>query len=119
MNINLDENKSILYVKPTPPLKAEDFLELSSVADSYLKDHAMLKGLVIEVVKFPGWENIDAFMAHLKFIKNHQAKIKKIAVVTDSKFAVIGEKFIGSLVANKVKRFPFGEVALAQQWIEQ
>ncbi len=118
MEINLDEKKSILHIKLSPPLKATDFIQLSSVADSYLKDHDMLN-VIIETEKFPGWENIHALIAHVKFVKKHISKVKKIALVTNSKFAMMGEKFIGPLIKHKVRRFPYDQVELAQQWIEE
>jgi hypothetical protein len=117
MDINLDENTSILYVKPTPPLKVEDFVQLTAIADAYLTTHGQLKGLVVETLKFPGWENLDAFKAHVKFISKHQSRIQKIAIVTDSQFAVIAEKVVGALVAPKLKRFSYGQTDLATQWI--
>lgn len=100
-------------------MTAEDFVQLSSMMDSYLKDHEKLKGFVIETLSFPGWKNIDAFIAHVKFIKNHHAKIQKIAIVTNSKFAVIGKNTIGLLVKPEIKQFPYGQVELAKQWILQ
>ncbi|MFI5142238.1 MAG: STAS/SEC14 domain-containing protein [Bacteroidia bacterium] len=118
MNINLDENQSILFVKPSSALKAEDFLQLTTLTDAYLKQHASLKGLIIETKKFPGWENLSAFFAHVKFVKSHLAKIKKIALVTDSKFADIAENFIGPFVTPQIKHFSYGQVELAKQWIE-
>ena len=54
MNIQLDETKSVLYVKPTGPLKAEDFLKLSDMIDPYINQHGGLKALVIETITFPG-----------------------------------------------------------------
>lgn len=117
MNINFDEKNSIVIVRPEGRLTAEGFVQLSSVIDAYLKQHDKLKGLIIETVSFPGWKNIDAFIAHIKFIKNHHNKIQKIAIVTNSKFAIMGKNTIGLLVKPEIQHFPYGQVELAKQWI--
>ncbi len=118
MDINLDEQNSILYIKPTDALKAESFSQLTTIFDAYVKDHGNLKGLVIEAKKFPGWENMDAFKAHVKFIKDHHAKIQKIALVTDSGLAMLA-KGIGCFISTQIKHFPYDQVGPAKQWIEQ
>jgi hypothetical protein len=119
MNIALDEKTAILSIKPNGALKAEDFLQLTALVDPFIKQQGRLKGILIETPKFPGWENISAFKAHIRFIKDHQAKIQKIALVTDSVFADILPKFAGPFVAPQIKHFPAGQVDLAKQWIEQ
>ena len=119
MNITLDEKTAILTIKPNGALKAEDFLLLTTLVDPFIKQQGGLKGILIEAPKFPGWENISAFKAHIRFIKDHQAKIKKIALVTDSVFAEILPKIAGVFVAPQIKHFPAGQADSAKQWIEQ
>ncbi len=119
ININLDEQQSILYVKPTSALNAKDFAQLSDTINNYVKQHGTLKGFLIETERFPGWDNINAFFAHMKFIKNHHTKIQKIALVTNSKFASTAEKYIGPYIKAKIKHFPHGQAESAKQWIEQ
>lgn len=119
MDINLNEQKSILYVKPSSELSVENFSQLTMVIDAYIAQHGRLKGLIIETKQFPGWENIQAFIAHVKFIKKHQAKIQKIALVTNSKFAKIGKKCIELFVKPEIKHFRYDQIELAKQWIEK
>lgn len=119
LNIHLDQEKSILYLKPNSALSVEDFSQVSAVIDPYIEQHGSLKGFVIETVKFPGWKNFSAFIAHVKFIKNHHAHIQKVAAVTDSRFADIAKTCVGLFVKPQIQRFPYGQTALAVQWIEQ
>lgn len=119
MDINLDEKASVLYLKPSGALKAEDFAEVTARLDTYLKHHGMLKGVVIETLEFPGWANIKSFVEHVKFVKNHHARIQKIAIVTNSKMADIAKTLLGPFISTEIKHFPYGEVDLAKQWIEQ
>jgi hypothetical protein len=117
--MNLDEVNSILYLKPEQALSTEDFLQISSVLDSYFKDRAQLRGLVIETKNFPGWENFDAFIAHVKFIRKHNARIQRIALVTDSKFADFAKSFIGLFVKSQIKHFYYDQASFATKWILQ
>lgn len=117
MDITFDEKASVLHIKPVLALTAEDFLQISKTIDPYIKQHGSLKGLIIEAMKFPGWKNINAFIAHVKFIKNHQAKIQKIALVTNSKLAELAKNCIGPFVRPQIKHFPYDQIELAKQWI--
>jgi hypothetical protein len=119
MNINLDEKTGVLYIKPTSALTVDDFSQLSATLDPYLNQRGNLNALLIETPKFPGWANMQAFMAHVKFIKNHQAKILKIALVTDSSLANLLPKVIGAFVTPEIKHFPYNQSEAAKQWVQQ
>jgi hypothetical protein len=49
----------VLSVHPHGPLRKEDFAKVAAVADPWIEKHGKLKGVVICVPKFPGWEDID------------------------------------------------------------
>lgn len=115
MTIRFDENTSTIYFQPAAPLRVEDFQKL----DEIFQQRGSVNGLFIETLKFPGWSNIYAFRDHLKFIKNQQSKIKKIALVTDSPLALFGEKVVGFFLVPTVKRFPFEQKEAARKWIEE
>ena len=117
IEFNLDELNGILHVKPNGPLAVEDFLQLTNKLDPYLQKNQYLKGLIIETPKFPGWKNVDAFKAHVNFILGHHAKVKKIALVTDSLFAPIGKYIIGTFIKPEIKHFAYGQTAQAREWV--
>ena len=119
MNINFDDQRSILSIKPTSALTAEDFNAISTVMDPYIAQHGMLKGVLIDTQSFPGWKNIDGFIAHMKFIKNHRTKVQKVALVTDSKMADFAMKIAGHIAKPDIKHFPYGQEALAKQWLAE
>ncbi len=119
MEIKFDEQNAVAYVTPNSPFTVEDFQQFSALIDPYISQHGFLKGLVIEARKFPGWQNIYAFKAHMKFIKTHQAHIKKIALVTDSKLAVIMKNTVGFFIQPEIKHFPIDQLESANQWVLQ
>ena len=50
----LDEETSILYVRPKGPLTERDFAALSGMVDPFIERTGDLAGLVIEIGSFPG-----------------------------------------------------------------
>lgn len=107
----------VLIVEPQSPLAATDFSELVNEIDPYIEEHGHLRGLLIHVETFPGWNDFAAFLSHLKFIKNHHQKIQKVAAVTDSGFLSILPTVAGHFVAAEIRHFPFDEKANALDWI--
>ena len=109
--------KGVLIVRPKEPLSAKDFAALTAETDAYIEAHGALKGLVICAKEFPGWENIDGAISHFKFIRDHQRKIAKVAVVSDSDVLTLLPRFANHFVSAEVKHFKGSEEAEALAWI--
>jgi hypothetical protein len=62
-------DQGVLVVRPKGPLSEDDFAALSAEADAYIENHGALNGLMIVAEKFPGWENLEGFISHFKFIR--------------------------------------------------
>lgn len=75
----------ILVVTPSEPLAAGDFATLAREIDPYIERTGALKGLSLEARRFPGWRNLRAVRAHLRFVKDHRRRIRRVAVVTDDR----------------------------------
>ena len=84
IEINLDKLNAIATVRPTSALSEQDFNELASIIDPFIEEQGRLKGLVIVVEKFPGWEDFGSFIRHIRFVKDHQKKVERIAFVADN-----------------------------------
>ena len=113
----LQSDKGILVVKPLGPLEAEDFAALTRDADAYIESHGPLTGLMIVAEKFPGWENVQGFVAHLKFVRDHHKKIKKVALVIDSKYFEFVPRLVDHFVSAEVKHFESGDQKSALEWL--
>ena len=61
-------------------LKTEDFRQIAPQIDSLISQYGKIR-LLIDASGFNGWENIAAFENHARFIKNHQKKVERIAVI--------------------------------------
>jgi hypothetical protein len=114
----LRQEQGILVIKPEGPLRAEDFTALAGTVDPYIEQHGELKGLMIDAPSFPGWENFAALLSHLRFVRDHHRKIRRIAVVSDSTLLAVGPKIASYFVSAEVRAFDAAERAAALAWIE-
>jgi hypothetical protein len=113
----LDPARSILYLWPDAALTKEDFAALAKTVDPHIEVHGRLRGIVLDIKAFPGWESLGAMAAHFRFVREHHKKVRKIAVVTAAKIGDVAEKLGAHFVAATIKHFPAGEVAAAENWI--
>ena len=118
LNYELDRLESILILKPVGPLESTDFEKLAQEVDPYIRDKGKLKGLLIYTKSFPGWDDFAAFISHMKFVKNHHQKIKKIAAVTDSGFLSIMPQVANHFIQAEVRHFEYNDKNAALNWLK-
>ena len=109
--------EGILVLEPDAPLQAADFEGLAHEIDPYIAEHGKLPGLMIHARAFPGWANLDAFLAHMRFIESHHQKIHRLAVVTNSSLLTEVPKIAAHLVRAEVKQFPESAYEDALRWL--
>ena len=117
LEVRLDAVHSIVFLHPTSALQREDFEHLSKTIDPHIEKTGGLRGLILDLKAFPGWEGIGAMAAHFKFVREHHTKVKKIAVVTDAKIGSLAESLASHFVAATIKHFPAGQVEAATKWV--
>ena len=114
----LDEAHAVLYLRPKSALTEEDFAALARKVDPFLeKTGGALAGILVEAASFPGWESLGALVAHLRFVRDHHRRVRKIAVVTDALLGDLAEKLASHFVAAKIRHFPAGELDAARRWV--
>lgn len=114
----LDRAESILILEPAGPLESTDFEKLAREVDPYIREKGTLNGLMIYAKSFPGWEDFAAFLAHIRFVKNHHQKIKKIAAVTDSGFLSIMPRVANHFIQAEVRHFDYDDKDRALDWLK-
>jgi hypothetical protein len=111
-------DKRILVLHPEGPLKSEDFERISREVDPFIEKHGDLAGLMVEAAKFPGWEDFASLVTHLRFVRDHHKRVRRIAMVSDSPVLSTGPKIAAHFVSAEVKTFPANQRAAALAWIE-
>lgn len=117
ISYDLDKNEGVLTVRPEGKLEAQDFQTLSKVVDPFIEERGKLNGIIIVTERFPGWEDFNGMIEHMKFVRNHHRNIAKVAIVTDSKVADVAESLGRHFVKASVKHFSFKEIESARRWM--
>ena len=111
--------EGIMILEPDKPLAVSDFKAITEEIDPYIAKHGMLPGLLIHVKVFPGWANFAAFYAHMGVVNDYHKKLRRLALVTDSRFLAELPKFAGHLVQTEIKHFPQSQYDDALRWLER
>jgi hypothetical protein len=119
ISFQIIKDEGIVIVEPSGPLEHSDFEKLRAEVDAYIEENGSLNGLMIRTRSFPGWESFEAFIDHMKFIKGHHEKIRRVAVVTDSKVLAIGPGIAKHFVSAEIKHFVYDESDAARKWLQK
>jgi len=114
---DMDTAHSILMVHPESALEKDDFVKLAKAVDPQIEANGDLAGLIVHAQGFPGWQSFGALLTHLRFVRDHQRHIKKVAVVTDSAVGDVAEQLASHFVSAQIKHFPAGQLEEARRWI--
>jgi len=118
IHFELLRDRGILILEPRGALTAADFTALAGTVDPYLEEHGDLKGLVVDAPSFPGWDDFAALVSHMRFVRDHHKRIRRIAVVSDSAFLSAAPKIASHFVNAEIRNFKAGERAAALAWLE-
>ena len=118
LQYELQRTDGILILKPSGPLESADFEKLVREVDPYIEEKGKLNGLMIYTKSFPGWENFAAFLSHIKFVKGHHRKVKKLAAVTESGFLSIMPHVARHFVQAEIRHFDFLDKDAALNWLK-
>jgi hypothetical protein len=112
----LRADDAILILRLRKSLTARDFTSLASLVDDYLDHGGKLRGVLISGKSFPGWEDLDGLIAHLKFVRDHHALIDRIAIVADGVVARLLPSVASHFVNARLRHFDDETAAMA--WLE-
>jgi hypothetical protein len=71
---------NVLRILAPDKIKADDFRQIAPQVDSIISQYGKIR-LLIDASGFNGWENIAASENHAGFVKSHQQKVDRIAVI--------------------------------------
>jgi len=97
-------------------LKADDFRQIAPQVDSLISQHGKMR-LLIDASQFSGWENIAAFESHAAFVKSHQDKVERIAVIVGHEWQHWLVGTVRIFLHPRIKAYDKGQERQALQWI--
>jgi hypothetical protein len=118
LDYNLDQNEGILSIFPMEKLTEADFEALTTEVDAYLSNHDSLTGLLLTIEHVPSWENFAAVVQHIRFVRDHQKRIARVAVVTDNSLLKIPPQIAGHFAHPEFRVFPRADLSRAENWLK-
>ena len=109
-------DQGVLVLEITGKLGVEDFDALALVVDPWIEAHGALHGLVIHARSFPGYEGLGGALRHLRFVREHQRKIERIAVAGDGTLLNLAPKLGDTFVRAELRGFDYDHVDDAIAW---
>jgi hypothetical protein len=107
----------ILILRPEAALRSEDFAKISRVVDPFIESHGDLRGVMIDAPSFPGWENFAALLSHLRFVRDHHRRIRRVAVVSGHPLLSVAPKIANHFLNAELKTFGPADRAAALAWL--
>src|SRR6516162_3628529 len=115
--LNVQFDGDVLGVRPEGPITRDDVATLTRTADDYLVGHPKIAGVMVETRTFPGFASVGAFADYARFIADHHARVRRLALVTDSALAPIAEFMANHVVGVEMRHYPFAEGTAALAWL--
>jgi len=108
---------SVMKIVAPEKLNVDDFSELAPRIESILERQGKIR-LLIDATHLEGWDTISALERHAAFVKAHQRKVERIAVITrhDWQQWLVGA--VKVFLHPVVKTFEEGEESEALRWLE-
>jgi hypothetical protein len=115
LRVQFDDD--VLRVQPQGPITREDVATLTRTANEYLVDNSKIAGVMVETRTFPGFASVGAFADYARFIANHHAHVRRLALVTNSALAPVAEFMAKYVVGMEMRHFRFAAPAAALAWL--
>jgi hypothetical protein len=116
LTFELRTDTGVLILRPHGELEVADFERVAAAVDPYIDTHGELNGVVIIADHFPGWDDLGAFFAHLRFVRTHRRKLKHLAIVSDDHLLSVVPALASHLGVIEARHFPSQQADAAVAW---
>lgn len=117
LSFELIEERGVLIMQPHGELEAADFERLKARLDPYLQEAGVLGGVMIVAEHFPGWDDLAALTSHVRFVRDHQGRIRRVALVTSDRLVSSVPRLASRFVGAEVRAFPMQARDEALLWV--
>ena len=117
LEFELLKDSATLVLEPHGALEAGDFDRLSEELGRYEKEGGVLRGVLVDAKKFPGWAGLTAMTSHLRLAQAHRKELKRIALVSDARLLAGLPMLASHFVDAEVRPFPGAKRDEALAWV--
>jgi hypothetical protein len=111
------KNNEVRVIIPEK-IQTGDFVQLAPQADAFIREHGTIR-LLVDARKFNGWEDMKAFDKHMYFVKTHQKKVERIAIIAGHVWQHWLAGILKIFVHPQVAVFDADEAADAGRWLSE
>ncbi len=116
--VQVHNTNNLIEITITKKLTAETFHQLSKTVDPIIQKHRHVY-VIIDAVQFAGWKDWQAIKAHFHFVRQHHAKINKLAIIGKSKIQLAIVNIIRFFVHPTIKVFYRHQLTEAKKWLNK
>jgi hypothetical protein len=117
LHYRLEPGSGVVFLSARGRLEASDFTSLALTVDPYIERHGKLRGILLDAAVFPGWDDVDALLAEMRFVRRHHRSIERIAILTDDPLLEALERLARLFAGAKIRRFATRKRAQAFAWL--
>jgi hypothetical protein len=107
--------ENIVRVTLPETLKSYDFVQLAPQIEAAMK-HGKIS-LLVDATNFNGWENIQSFEKHIRFVKSHHNHVERIAIIAGHNWQHWLAGMLKIFVNPEVRVFDKEEASEVMEWI--
>lgn len=117
LEFELDKQSGVLVLRPKDELEVGDFERVAATVDDYVGEVGGLSGLIVVTDEFPGWDSFAAMTSHFRFVREHHDKVRRVALVTSSRFLSALPRLAKLFVNAEVRHFDPSDIDAAHEWV--
>jgi hypothetical protein len=107
----------VLKVVPPTKLQSGDFAELALQIEPIIRQKGQIR-LLIDASHLAGWKDLAALEEHATFVKSHQEKVERIAVIAAHEWQRWLISAIKVFLHPEVRAFDNGQEDEALRWVK-
>jgi hypothetical protein len=108
---------NILKIVAPTRLSTDDFEEMRLLVEPIIKEFGSIR-LLIDASALEGWDNMAAFEKHMGFVKTHQQKVDRVAVIAPHEWQHWLVGTVRIFLHPQVHAFAPDQADAALRWIE-
>lgn len=116
IDLKARESEGVVEVTVHGKLESIDFEKAGPIVDDMIEHQGKIKGLVLNITDFHGWEGLHALLTHLRFVKAHHRFIERVAAVGDKKWQELLPNLVSHFVKAEPRYFPVEKIEDAREW---
>lgn len=117
IEVELFRDEGVVVVVPSGSLTATDFAQLATLVDPYIAERGRLNGVMIVAGHFPGWDSFAGLVGHIRFVRDHEKVIGRVATVSDTLALTVAPALARHFVTAEVRHFAFDQRDAAMAWL--